>query len=99
MNLLAPEVNLAFGIAYASRLIERSNADPLMMLAAYNAGFGNAKKWFGKKNAKKSPVEQVDGIDYWETREYVKRIVESARLYHVFYFSPAAGSTGERDSH
>ena len=97
MNLLAPEVNLAFGISYASRLIERSDADPLMMLAAYNAGFGNAKKWFGKENAKKSPVEQVDGIDYWETRDYVKRIVESARLYHVFYFSPAV-STGERPS-
>ncbi len=86
-NLFAPEVNVAFGISYASDLLERSDADPLMMLAAYNAGFGNARKWFGKGSAKRSPVERVEGIEFWETRDYVERIVESARLYHDFYFS------------
>jgi soluble lytic murein transglycosylase len=90
MDLLSPEINLAFGIKYASRLIERSNKDPLMMLAAYNAGFTNAKKWFGDASSKSSPAERVDGIDFGETREYIKRIVESARLYHAFYFSPEA---------
>ena len=96
-DLFAPEVNVTFGISYASRLFESSGADPLMMLAAYNAGLGNARKWFGKENAKRSPVERVDGIDYWETREYVKRIVESARLYHEFYFS-SSDSTSNKSS-
>jgi soluble lytic murein transglycosylase len=58
-----------------------------MMLSAYNAGFGNAKRWF-RRGGDRSAIELVDGIDYRETREYVKRIVESAHIYHAFYFSP-----------
>jgi soluble lytic murein transglycosylase len=90
-NLLLPEVNLTFGIWYASHLLRRSNDDPLMMLAAYNAGFGNAKRWFGKGGGN-AVVAKVDGIGYRETREYVKRIVEAARIYHSSYFAPDRGS-------
>jgi tetratricopeptide (TPR) repeat protein len=87
-NLLLPEVNLAVGISYAAKLLDRSKHDPLMMLAAYNAGFSNARKWFTGKKARKDPAETVDRIDYGETRDYVKRVVESARIYYSVYFSP-----------
>ena len=83
-NLLSPDVNLTFGIWYASHLLNRSNDDVLMMLSAYNAGFGNAKRWF--RGSEQSSIAKVDGIDYGETREYVKRIVEAAHVYHDFYF-------------
>jgi len=84
-NLLSPDVNLTFGIWYASHLLRRSNGNELMMLSAYNAGFGNAKRWF--KGSKRSTIAKVDGISYGETREYVKRIVEAAHVYHAFYFA------------
>ncbi|MCZ6766476.1 MAG: transglycosylase SLT domain-containing protein [bacterium] len=83
-NLLSPDVNLTFGIWYASHLLNRSNDDALMMLSAYNAGFGNAKRWF--RGSEQSSIAKVDGIDYGETREYVKRVVEAAHIYHDFYF-------------
>jgi soluble lytic murein transglycosylase len=86
-DLLLADVNLAVGIAYASRLLGRANGDPLMMLAAYNAGFSNAAKWFGGKRSKTRAPEKVDLIEFGETRNYVKRVVGSARVYHSLYFS------------
>lgn len=87
-DLLSAEVNVSFGVWYAAHLMKLSDRDPLKMLAAYNAGYGNASRWFNAKSAAKSAVERVDDIDFWETREYVKRIVESAHVYHSSYFSP-----------
>jgi soluble lytic murein transglycosylase len=86
MNLLSPQINLTFGIWYASQLLDRADGDRLMMLAGYNAGFGNARKWFGGRNANEPVIEKVENIGYRETRSYVKKIVESARVYHAFYF-------------
>jgi soluble lytic murein transglycosylase len=86
MNLLAPQINLTFGIWYASNLLERTAGDELMMLASYNAGYGNAKRWFGVQHSKEPVIEKVENVDYNETRSYIKNIVESARVYHAFYF-------------
>jgi soluble lytic murein transglycosylase len=85
-GLLDPEVNIAFGIWYASSLFKRSSDNYLWMLAAYNAGPANANRWFRGRRA--GAVEIVDGIDFKETRRYVQRIVESANVYHALYFDP-----------
>jgi len=61
-----------------------------MMLSAYNAGYGNARRWF---RGARDPIDALENIDYTETRDYVKSIVESSRIYHDHYFSfDAAGS-------
>jgi soluble lytic murein transglycosylase len=85
-SLLDPEINLAFGVWYASSLMGVSGEDYLRMLAAYNAGPANAKRWFGGKSRSDNVVDVVDGIDFKETRLYVQRIVESANVYHRLYF-------------
>jgi len=92
-DLLNPEINVAFGVWYASTLLREGNGNPMWMLAAYNAGPGNARRWFdgtGEANA----IRTVDGIDFRETRQYVQRIVESANIYHSLYFAPG----DERDA-
>lgn len=86
-DLLSPEVNVAFGVWYASSLLDAGGGDPLQMLAAYNAGPGNARRWF---RGGQSAIDRVDGIDFKETRTYVQRIVESANIYHALYFGPDA---------
>lgn len=95
-QLFVPEVNLTFGIWYASHLLARTSGDPLMMLAAYNAGLGNARRWFrdGGNEQSRAIISMVDGIDYGETKDYVKRIVESATIYHALYFDtdPSSGN-------
>jgi soluble lytic murein transglycosylase len=86
-SLLVPEINVTFGIWYAAHLLHRTRGDVLMMLSAYNAGLGNAKRWFNGTHARgAAAIAAVDGIDFSETRSYVKRIVESAHVYHAFYF-------------
>ncbi len=40
-------------------------------------------------------AERVDAIDYWETCDYVKKIVESAHVYHDLYFSPREAANCE----
>jgi soluble lytic murein transglycosylase len=86
-SLFVPEVNLTFGIWYAAHLLSKTRGDALMMLSAYNAGLGNAKRWFrGSGAGRSAAIAAVDGIDFGETRNYVKRIVESARVYRAFYF-------------
>jgi soluble lytic murein transglycosylase len=95
-DLFAPEINLAFGIWYASFLLDQCGENPFMMLAAYNAGLANAKRWFRHQDGQTVP-RVVDGITYKETRNYVKKIVESSHVYRNLYFdvggyrSPSAG--------
>lgn len=87
-DLLDAEVNVAFGVWYASSLLESGRGNSLWMLAAYNAGPGNARRWFREHPS--DPIEAVDNIDFKETRRYVQRIVESAKIYHSLYFGPGA---------
>jgi soluble lytic murein transglycosylase len=86
-DLFSPDFNVAVGVFYASELLAESKGDPLMMLAGYNAGFSNARRWFEGARKGSSNAERVDSIDYWETCDYVKKIVESAHVYHDLYFS------------
>jgi soluble lytic murein transglycosylase len=84
-DLFSPEINLAFGIWYASFLFGKCSDDPFMMLAAYNAGLANARRWFRQPEDQTVP-RVVDGITYKETRNYVKKIVESSHVYRNLYF-------------
>ncbi len=83
-SLLQPEINIELGVRYASRLLRRCNGNYHMMLAAYNAGMGNARRWFGKAGHARIR-DQVDHIDFKETRNYVRRIVETSRKYSMLY--------------
>lgn len=96
-DLFSPEINLAFGIWYASFLFSKCGEDPYMMLAAYNAGLANAKRWFRYQEEQTVP-RVVDGITYKETRNYVKKIVESSHVYRNLYFNAGGfnGSSGNQ---
>ncbi len=73
-------------LAASRRLLEECGGNQHMMLAAYNAGMGNARRWFQRTKEELSIQEQVDDIDYKETRAYVQRIIESSHVY-ASYFS------------
>ena len=54
-------------------------------LAAYNAGIGNANKWLENPSYSSDGVT-LDVIPFGETREYVKRVLETAEKYRQLYF-------------
>jgi soluble lytic murein transglycosylase len=70
-----PEVNIPLGAAYLSLLVERFG-EPLLAVAAYNAGPGAVLRW--QRERPDLPLDEwVESIPFKETREYVKAVVEN----------------------
>jgi soluble lytic murein transglycosylase len=75
-----PEINIKYGIRYLKYLIEYFDGDQKTVIAAYNAGLGNVNKWI----ADDGKLEQED-IVFSETKEYVKRIEKTIKIYNSLY--------------
>ncbi len=85
-----PAVNVSLGVWYAADLLRDGDGSVAWMLAAYNAGPGAAQRWLDPGVSGSAAIAAVESIDYKETRSYVKRVVESANVYHALYFSGPA---------
>jgi len=81
-----PGVNVSIGAWYAADLLRAGKGSAAWMLAAYNAGPGAAGQWIRPGVHGDDSVDAVESVDYRETRGYVKRVVESANVYHALYF-------------
>ena len=83
-DLYNPEINIRYGAWYLDNLFKKYGNEKLV-LAAYNAGQGNVDRWRA----------QGEGIQFPETRAYVKRVehLESIyrRAWHSKLYSTSAG--------
>lgn len=77
-DLADPELNIRYGTFYLAYLLEKYDGDLAAVLAAYNAGEGNADRWGGAELG-------LDDITYPETREYVEAVLESRERYREKY--------------
>lgn len=68
-KLFEPEYNIMMGIYYLSYLKTKFTGD--YVLAAYNAGEGNADKWIASGGT----------IKFSETREYIDKVNTVKRIY------------------
>lgn len=77
--------NIQLGEAHLSDLIDSYNGSYFMALAAYNAGGGRVQEWvrsFGDpRKPHTDPIDWIESIPFTETREYVKKIMETLQLY------------------
>lgn len=83
-NLFDAETNIMLGCCYLSYLMERFDNDVSLVLAAYNGGEGNVKKWLNNESY------SIDGktlkhIPYEETRNYVKKVSTYYKIYKEIY--------------
>ncbi|MDQ3875057.1 MAG: lytic transglycosylase domain-containing protein [Actinomycetota bacterium] len=69
-DLLVPEINVRYGSWYLRHLIDRYG-NQRWALAAYNAGQRNVDRWRARGS----------GIEFAETRRYVKRVEELEAIY------------------
>jgi soluble lytic murein transglycosylase len=74
--------NIHLGTYYLNILMKEFGAYAYA-LAAYNAGEERVKKWFQKGNYK-SIDEFIEDIPYWETRNYVKKVITTYFEYKKF---------------
>lgn len=83
-DLYRPRESIAFGAWYLRQTLDSGSGRPLLALAGYNAGPGNARRWtFG--NPRIDPDDYVEAIDFRETRSYVRTIYQTYRWYRDLY--------------
>lgn len=82
--LYNPVMAIRLGNRYLGDLLLEYGGDPVYALSNYNAGPTPTKRWFNA-NAKLSIEERVEEISYWETREYVKKVMGNYWSYQAIY--------------
>ena len=75
-DLYNPEINIRYGSWYLRHLLDKYG-DEELALAAYNAGQANVDRW----------REQGVGIQFDETRHYVRRVQKLKAIYARAYRS------------
>ncbi|MBC7159569.1 MAG: lytic transglycosylase domain-containing protein [Porphyrobacter sp.] len=94
--------NLRLGSNHIQRLYARYGSWPLA-IAAYNAGPGNVNKWLRDNGDPRTGavgwVEWIEKIPFFETKNYVTRVIENAVVYeHLYPDQTSAGRPrGVRD--
>ncbi len=73
-DLYDPELNIRYGSWYLRHLLDKY-ANERLALAAYNAGQRNVDEW----------EKEGVGIQFGETRHYVKRVEELKKVYRHAY--------------
>lgn len=80
-----PDYNITIGRAYLASLLANYKGSPILALAAYNAGPYNAARWvrdFGDPTRSvEDAVDWIESIPYYETRNYVQRVLENFTVY------------------
>jgi soluble lytic murein transglycosylase len=84
ISLKRPSVNIPLGALVLGKYTAQFPQDPLLGIAAYNAGPGAAQRW-RKDRPGVSFDLWVELIPYVETRRYIKRVLGSAAVYGIVY--------------
>jgi tetratricopeptide (TPR) repeat protein len=83
-DLVHAEVNVRLGTFYVKNLLGDYEGNPFFMLANYNAGPTPTRRWF-KAFHTRSTDEMIEDISYWETRDYVKKVMGNFWTYKLLY--------------
>ncbi len=78
-----PDLNLTLAQDYIEHLNAEShiNGDLVLMLAAYNGGPGNLRKWLRKVNHREDRFLLIESIPARETRNYIKGVISYLFIY------------------
>lgn len=85
LRLTDVTVNVQLGTAYMRQLKDRFGGSALLASAAYNAGPGRALSWRAALPQRIEGAAFAESIPFPETRDYVKRVLANAVLYHAIH--------------
>jgi len=80
-DLINPELNIRLGCSFLSDQLRRFG-DPVLALAAYNAGPSNVRRWV-RNIGYSDPDEFVELIPFAETRSYIKQVLKDYSIYRL----------------
>jgi soluble lytic murein transglycosylase len=89
--LTRPELNIHLGTTYLAELLARFDDRVGPALAGYNAGPHRVQRWsqFPEYGDDELFMER---IPYDETRDYLKKVQQNARIYRFLYADAPAPS-------
>ncbi|MCL2284424.1 MAG: transglycosylase SLT domain-containing protein [Fibromonadales bacterium] len=79
-------LNIRLGVRYLNDLSAEYNNDYIGILGNYNAGPAAAKRWLASYGSLPWDI-RVEDVSYWETRDYVKRVMGNYWTYKEIYGS------------
>jgi len=77
-------MNIRLGIRYLNDLYIEYKGDYIGVLGNYNAGPGPAARWLANYGSLPWDI-RVEEVSYWETRDYVKRVMGNYWTYKEIY--------------
>src|SRR5690554_3579392 len=82
------QYNIRLGNSYFQRMMNSYGSYPLA-IAAYNAGPGNVNKWLRENGDPRtgsiSWIDWIERIPFFETKNYVARVIENATVYEALH--------------
>jgi len=82
--LFDPELNIKMGVWYLNVLKYEFSNNMELMIAGYNAGNGNVKKWLNNPEYSKDG-ETLDEIPFNETKIYQRKVLRDYEIYKKLY--------------
>ncbi len=79
-------LNIRLGVRYLNDLYKEHKEDYIGVLGEYNAGPAPANRWLANYGSLPWDV-RVEEVSYWETRDYVKRVLGNYWTYKEIYGS------------
>lgn len=83
-ELKQPALNISLGMRHIKGLIRQFDDNLVLAVAAYNSGATPVNRW-RKAFSGLQEDEFIESIPYWETREYVKKVMTSMAIYKSLY--------------
>ena len=90
-----PQYAMRLGSNHIERLIAYYDGSYPLAIAAYNAGPGNVNRWLRENGDPRRTgdwLRWIEEIGFFETKNYVQRVVENAVVYETLY--PERASMG-----
>ncbi len=83
-KLYNPEINIRFACRYLHKLLDQFDNNGVLAIASYNAGEHKVERWL-KQYTILEIDEFVEKIPYYETRQYVKKVLKNLAIYRILY--------------
>ncbi|MBQ6973008.1 MAG: transglycosylase SLT domain-containing protein [Synergistaceae bacterium] len=83
-DLYNPNDSIRLGASHLSTLKKALGREEYVM-AAYNAGSGNARKWLKEAGANPDLARWIEAVKFSETNGYVQRVSANLEVYRLLY--------------
>ena len=85
IHLFDPHLNITLGQRYISYLLDHPvvKDNLFMLIAAYNGGVGNLRRWQQQLNSIDDPLLFLESISYSETRTFITKVFENYWIYRL----------------